>query len=237
MAAVLCVEKRRVEKERRRAGSPAWAMHQLRHTNEAPRRGESRRLAVVGVLPTAASALATRLRARRLRLETELRAQRHDPFVLEQFNGAGTLVRIAVKALHQKVDALVAELVARGKLWRISLRDMVHDGPFVVHGRPRATTGRHFEDHAAQRPDVDGAVAACAAAFDDFGGHVHWCAGHGALLAAARGVVNGKSPTLARDKLGSAEIDKLDDTVVVEEDIWTGLVKYVGTSGNTYSQA
>lgn len=184
---------------------------------------EPRRLAVVGVLPTTASALTARLCARCLRLEAELCAQRHDPLVLEEFNGAGALVWIAVKALHQEVNALLAKLVAGGELWRISLRNVVHDGPLVVHGSPRAAAGCHFENHAAQGPDIDSAVATGAATLDDFGRHVHRGAGHGTLFAAARGIVHSKGPTLASDELGSAKIHKLDDTIVVEEDVWTTL--------------
>jgi hypothetical protein len=39
------------------------------------------------------------------------------------------------------------------------------------------------------------------------------------LFTAARGIVDGKGPTLAGDELGSTEIDKLDDTIVVKEDV------------------
>lgn len=148
-------------------------------------------LAVVRVLPTAAAALAAGLGAGRLGLEAELRAERHDPLMLEQLDGAGALVGVAVEALHQEVDALLAELVAPGELRRVALRDVVHDRPLVVHGRPGPAARGHLEDHAAERPDVHGAVAARAAAFDDFGRHVHGCAGHGALFLAARGVVHG----------------------------------------------
>lgn len=176
-------------------------------------------LAVVGVLPTAASALAPCLGAGRLRLKTELRAQRHDPFVLEQFHGAGALVRIAVEALHQEIDALLAELVACRELRRVALSNVVHDGPFVVHGCPWAATSCHFENHAAQRPDIDGPVSSGAATFDDFGRHVHGRACHGALLLAARGVVDSKGPTLTGNELGSAKVDEFDDTVMVEEDV------------------
>ena len=85
-----------------------------------------------------------------MRLKTKLGAQRHDPLVLKQFNGAGTLVRIAVEAFHQEIDALLTELVAGGKLWRIALRYVVHDGPLVIHGCPWATTCCHFENNTTQ---------------------------------------------------------------------------------------
>jgi hypothetical protein len=95
---------------------------------------------------------------------------------------------------------------------------VVHDGPFVVHGRPGTAAGGHFEDYAAERPYVDGAVAACGPAADDFGGHVHGRAGHGALAALTG--VGSEGAALAGDKFGGAEVDVFDYTVVVEKDVW-----------------
>lgn len=82
-------------------------------------------------------------------------------------------------------------------------------------------------------------MAACAPAFDHFGRHVHWGAGHGALLAAARAVVDGERPALAGDEFGGAKVDEFDDAVVIEEDV---LEKLVYSSrcegrGGTYSRA
>lgn len=166
------------------------------------------------------STLTARFRRWRLRLETELRAQGHDPLVLEQFHGAGTLVRITLKALHQEVDALFAELVAAGELWRISLGDVVHNGPFVVHGCPWASTSSHLKDDAPERPDVHSTMATSAATLDDFGRHVHGSTGHGLLTALARGgVFGGEGLALLGNDFGGAKVDKLDDTVVVEENV------------------
>lgn len=46
-------------------------------------------------------------------LKAELSTERHDPFMLEQLDCAGSLVWIAVEAFLQKVDTRFAELVAR----------------------------------------------------------------------------------------------------------------------------
>tara|TARA_R110002003_G_scaffold106_17_gene8859 strand:+ start:1742 stop:2167 length:426 start_codon:yes stop_codon:yes gene_type:complete len=141
--------------------------------------------------------------------------------VLEQFDGGGALGGVALEALFQKVDALVAELLAAGQLGRVALGNVVHDGPFVVHGRPGPAAGCHFKDDAAEGPDVDGAVAARGATADDFGGHVHGRAGHGALATLARGrVFGGKGSALAGDEFGGAEVDELDDTIVIKKNVY-----------------
>lgn len=62
-------------------------------------------------------------------------------------------------------------------------------------------------------------MAAGTAAFNDFGGHIHGSAGHGALLAATSGIVDSKGSTLAGDELSCTKIDKFDDTIVIEKDI------------------
>jgi len=110
----------------------------------------------------------------------------------------------------------------------VSLRDVVHDRPLIVQGRPGAAAGAHFQDDAAKRPDVDGTLAAFVLAFDNFGGHIHGGAGHGFLFArnprggtaGGGGVVVGlEGFALAGDDLGGAEVDVLDYTIVVEEDV------------------
>lgn len=135
-------------------------------------------LAVVGVLPTATPALTTRICVWRLRLKAELSTQRHDPLMLEQLYGTSTLVRIAVEAFHQEVNALLAKLVTGGKLGRISLGDVVHNGPLVVHRCPWAAACCHLENDATKRPDIHSAMAASTASLDNLGGHVHRCTGH-----------------------------------------------------------
>jgi len=112
-------------------------------------------------------------------------------------------------------------------LRRVALRDVIHNRPLIVQGRPRAAASAHFEDDAAERPDVDSALAAFVLAFDDFGGHVHRGAGHGFLLAgdpwggAAAGgrVVGLEGFALAGDDFGGAEVNVFDHAVVVEEDV------------------
>jgi hypothetical protein len=94
---------------------------------------------------------------------------------------------------------------------------VIHDGPFVVHGSPGATTGCHFENHTAKRPDVDGTVATGGAASDDFRGHVHGSASHGAL--AALSSVGSKGSTLSGDKFCGAKVDVFDYTIVIEENV------------------
>jgi hypothetical protein len=97
------------------------------------------------------------------------------------------------------------------------LRDVVHDCPLVVEGSPRATAGGHLEDHAAERPDVDGSVTALRTALDDFWSHVHRGTGHGLLLAPACGAgIAGQGFALAGDDFGRTKIDVFDDAVVVQ---------------------
>lgn len=56
--------------------------------------------------------------------------------------------------------------------------NIIHDSPLVVEGRPGTAASAHFENDAAERPDINGTEAAFVAAFDDFRGHVHGGAGH-----------------------------------------------------------
>ena len=103
---------------------------------------------------------------------------------------------------------------------------MVHDGPLIVHGSPRAATCSHLEDHATERPDINSAVATCASTSNDLRGHVHWCSGHGALATLTCGVVFcGEGPTLASNEFGSAKVYELDHSVVIEQDIYDVLVR------------
>lgn len=137
--------------------------------------------------------------------------------MLEEFDGADALGGIALEAFLEEVDAGLAQLVARGELRWVALRDVVHYGPFVVHGCPGTATGCHFENHAAERPYVDGAMATGGAAADHFGGHVHWGSGHGALAALTR--VGGEGTALSCNEFSGAEIDIFDYTVVVKQDV------------------
>ena len=159
-------------------------------------------------------------RHRRTGLQRHLPPQAHDPLIAQEFRRGRALRRVPLETLLQETDALGAQLVAAGQLGRVALRDVVHDGPLVVEQGPGPAAGRHFEDDAAERPDVDGAVPARRRlAFDDFGRHVHGRAGHGFLAAAAVGVAVGERLALARDDFGRAEVDVFDDAVVVEEDV------------------
>lgn len=178
---------------------------------------------VVGrVLPTTTRRVAPTALAitRRLRLKTQLRPERHDPLMLEQFDRTSTFVRIALEAFLQKVDALLAQLIPCGQLRRIALSNVVHDSPLVVHGGPGATTSSHFKNHAAERPDIHSAETASAASTDYLRGHVHRGTSHGALTALTRRVVFCcEGATLAGNKFCRAKVDKFDHTVVVEEDV------------------
>jgi hypothetical protein len=142
--------------------------------------------------------------------------------MLQQLRRRYTLHGITLETALQEIDARVAELIGAGELWRVALRNVVHDGPFVVHGGPWSATSCHFEDNAAERPHVDGAVAARGTATNHFGGHVHGRAGHGALATLAG--VGGDGAALAGDEFGGAEVDVFDYTVVVEEDVCEELV-------------
>lgn len=163
-----------------------------------------------------------------------------DPAALEQLGGAGATAGIALEAATQKRQALLAQLLLRRQLRRVALRDVVHDGPLVVERGPGSAARAHFQDDAAERPDVDGALAAFVLPFDHFGRHVHGGAGHGFLFrgghagraggAEAVVFVGGggggcggwvclEGFALAGDDFGGAEVDVLDYAVVVEEDV------------------
>jgi len=78
-------------------------------------RGKRRKLVVGRVLPTTvrSSSTAGIGIAWSRRLKAELSTECHDPFMLEQLDCAGSLVRIAVEAFLQEVNARLTELVAR----------------------------------------------------------------------------------------------------------------------------
>ena len=152
----------------------------------------------------------------------------HDPLALQQLHRARSLPRIPLKTPLQELNPLWAQLVFRRQLRWVSLRDVIHNRPLVVQRCPGAAAGAHFEDDAAERPDVDGALAAFVLALDDFGRHVHGSAGHGLLLArdpgggttSGGGVVVGlEGFALAGDHFSGAKIDVFDYTVVVEENV------------------
>jgi hypothetical protein len=141
--------------------------------------------------------------------------------VLEELNGTGSLGGIALERLLEEVDALVAELIFGWELWWVALGNVVHDGPLVIHRSPGTTTCCHFEDDTTKGPDVNCAVSALAATTNDLGRHVHGRSGHGALAALASGIVlSSKGSTLAGNEFSGTEIDKLDDTIMVKEDVW-----------------
>lgn len=184
------------------------------------------------ILPRAirtARITATRKLRRTVRLapNNDLLPDLHNPLTLQQLRRARPPPRILLETSLQELMALGAQLIFRRQLWRVALRNIIHNRPFVVQGRPRAAAGAHLEDDAAERPDVDGALAAFILAFDDFGGHVHRGAGHGFLLAGdpgARAATDGRVVglegfALTGDDFGSAEVDIFDYAVVVEEDV------------------
>lgn len=157
--------------------------------------------------------------------DNNLLPNRHNPVTLQQLRRARPPLGIAVEAAFQKLDALGTQLVLTRQLRRVALSDIIHDRPFIIQARPGPAAGAHFQDDAAEGPDVDGAVAAFVLALDDFGGHVHGGAGHGFLFArdAARaGVLRLEGFALAGDDFGGAEIHEFDDAVVVEEDVYGG---------------
>lgn len=166
---------------------------------------------------------------RRLRRSTSIARRRrlnhlvpdgHYPLVLQQLDGRRSLLRISRKAPHQEVDALRAELLRRRQLRRVALRNVVHDGPFVVQVGPRPPARRHLEDDAAQRPNVHRPGLTGVLALDHLGRHVHGRARHG--LVGLGGVeVGGHCPPLASNELGGAKVYVLDDAVVVQQDVYT----------------
>lgn len=89
--------------------------------------------------------------------------------MLKQLDGARSLVRVAIETLLEEVDTSVTELLLGRQLWWVTLGNVVHDGPLIIHGSPRAATGSHLEDYAAERPYVDSAVTPCASTSNDFG--------------------------------------------------------------------
>jgi hypothetical protein len=142
--------------------------------------------------------------------------------VLQQLDRRVPLLGIPHEAALEEVDTLRAELVRRRQLRWVALGDVVHDGPLVVEVGPGPAAGGHLEDDTTQRPNVDSAEVAWVFALDDFGGHVHGRACHGFVGLRAGEVLNQGTP-LPGDELRCAEVDVLDDAVVVEEDVWNGL--------------
>lgn len=138
--------------------------------------------------------------------------------MLQQLNRRRPLLRVAHEAPPQKVNPLRAELVRRRELRRVSLGDVVHDGPLVVEIGPGASPGRHLEDDAAEGPNVNGTKVARVLALDHLGRHVHGRSSHG-LVGLRAGDVLHECSALASDQFGGAEIDVFDDAIVVEEDV------------------
>lgn len=172
-------------------------------------------------LTSLADASTTRSRIRRCRwLYMNLIANRHDPLMLQQFRRRRPLPRIPDKAFLEEINPTGAQLLRTRQLWRIALRDVVHDGPFIVETCPRPPASRHLEDDTAERPYVNGAGTAGSLAFDDFGGHVHGRAGHGFVaFGEGRGIGADERLALPGDHLGGAEVDVFDYAAMVEEDI------------------
>ena len=149
----------------------------------------------------------------------DLRLDDLDPLVLEELRRRRALLGVAREALLQEVHPLRAQLVRRRQLWRVALRDVVHDGPFVVEGRPRPPARCHLQDHAPERPDVDRPGLPWVVAPDELGGHVHRRARHG-LVRLCLGLGFRKALALASNDLGRAEVDVLDNPIIVEEDVY-----------------
>lgn len=155
-----------------------------------------------------------------------------DPVTLQQLGSTGSSLWVALEASLQELYALLTQLLSAWQLRWVALGDVVHDGPFVVETRPGTAAGAHFEDHAAERPDINRTETAFVGAFDDFRRHVHWSAGHGLLLCwnfREAGTACGgqwcfvgrlECFTLAGNDLCGAEIDVFDDTIVVKENIY-----------------
>ena len=101
-----------------------------------------------------------RLAPRRLRLQRQLSPQTHNPLMLQQLHGGRPRLGIPLKASFQKVDPGLAQQIGGRQLRGVPLRNVIHDGPLVVHVCPGTTTRYHFEDDASEGPDVNGAVAA-----------------------------------------------------------------------------
>ncbi len=93
---------------------------------------------------------------------------RQDPFVLQKLHGGRSVLRILHEATLQEVDPLGAELIRRRKLGWVALRDVIHNGPFVIQVGPRSSARGHFEDDASQRPNVHGAKVSRILALNDF---------------------------------------------------------------------
>lgn len=124
------------------------------------------------------------------------------------------------KTSLQEIYSCLAQLVSRRELWRIALRNVVHDGPLVVKACPGPATCRHLENHAAERPDVNSTEPSAGMALDNFRRHIHRRTGHGVLATLTRATtVGGHCLALTSDDLRGTEIYELDDAVLVKQDI------------------
>lgn len=151
---------------------------------------------------------------------------------MQQLGSTCSSLRITLEASLQELYALLTQLLSARQLRWVALGDIVHDGPLVVEARPGTAAGAHFENHAAERPDIYRTETALVGPFDYFRGHVHWSAGHGLLLCwnfreagtACGGewcFVGGlECFILAGNDFCGAEVDVFDDTIVIEENIY-----------------
>lgn len=105
-----------------------------------------------------------------------------NPVALQKLGSTRPPLWVALEASLEEFYTLLAQLLSARQLRRISLGNVIHDGPLVVEARPRTPASAHLEDHAAEGPDVYRTETAFVGAFDDFRGHVHWSAGHGLLF-------------------------------------------------------
>lgn len=168
-------------------------------------------------------ALPTITRRPRNLLNINLGLNLHQPRMLQQLRRRRPRPTIPNKTPLQKINPRLTQLLRIRQLRRISLRNIIHYRPFVIERSPRAATCGHFEDYAAEGPDVDGALAPEVFAFDYFRGHVHGGPGHGFVCFAAAeeggGVVSDEG-FLAGDYFCGAEVDVFYYAVVVEEDVY-----------------
>lgn len=116
---------------------------------------------------------------------------------------------------------MFTELIPAGKLGRIALGDVVHDRPLVIEAGPRSPPSGHFENDTAERPDINGAMAASIRASDDLWGHVHWRSGHGALTPLTSSTSTSKSLALSCNDFSGSEINEFEDPVMIQQNVYT----------------
>jgi len=145
-----------------------------------------------------------------------LASNSHDPFVLQKLDGTCPLLGIPGETPIKEVDTLFAKLICAWQLWRVSLCNVIHNGPFIVQVGPRPPTSSHLKDNAAKRPYVNCSCSAWVLAFDDFWGHIHGGSGHRPV---GLGAAVDKRLALPGDDLGCSKVDVLDDTIVIEQDV------------------